>query len=448
MAGKPFPMFCSKPTIHCERISSGPPAPAAFHYEVTGAESAWITETCFDENETELVTQHPLELDESGRASGDFPTTANCDYCVYAENENGIVSCCDDCAIDPVCSISAALAVSDCGSDAVVINWSYDSQGGPPIDQALINGAASVLGNPSADSGSLTTTLASLGINVSGSAFYELELVVSSACGQSRCVANLFINCMDTKSQLRASVDLDELDFQCQFDLPTTDPEYRVYEFGGFSHYVEHYQVHATTAGMSALNGTYFFERDPNNNCLAETDRLIGSVTVHETYTAICTQRPYVHEGEFYWNVITYEGDNSATYDVLLGRGGLKFVRSSFTPSGHAAVFRTYKTAWSSENIPYPWDYHGLPVDYEAVSDPSGFNAFHIGLGQPQLNFAFAAVANCAAPGITNVTWPHRTFPVANVNFGCPADIARCNESNCRVGLQHDLLGTVEWQWI
>jgi hypothetical protein len=220
MAGKPFPLFCSKPTIHCERMASGPPAPATFHYEVTGAESAWITETCFDESDTELVTQHPLQLDESGSASGDFPTTANCDYCVYAENENGIVSCCDDCAVDPVCSISAALAASDCGTDSVVINWSYDSQGGPPIDQALINGAASVLGNPSADSGSLTTTLDSLGIHVSGSAFYELELVVSSACGQSRCVANLFINCMDTKSQLRASVDLRSSIFSASLICP------------------------------------------------------------------------------------------------------------------------------------------------------------------------------------------------------------------------------------
>jgi hypothetical protein len=348
-----------------------------------------------------------------------------------------------------VCSISAALATSACGTDIVVINWSYRAQGGPPIDQALINGAISVLGNPAADSGTLTTTLASLGVNVTSSGSYEFELVVNSVCGQSSCAARMFINCMDTKSQLRASVDLAELNFQCEFNLPTTDPEYRDYVFGGSSDFfVEHYQVHSTTSGMSALNGTYFFERDPANNCLAETDRYIGTVTVNETYTAVCIQSPYFSEGEVYWNVTTYEGDHSATYDAYLGRGGLKFVRTSFTPLAHAAIYRRYKTAWFPGYAPYPWDYHGLPVVYELVSEPYGLFAFHIGLGQPQLVFTFGPVANCAAPGASNITWPHRTFPVANVNFGCPADIARCNESNCRVGLQHDLLGTVEWEWI
>lgn len=347
MPGCPFPMCCSKPTIHCERIAGNLSVPGTFHYEVTGAEAAWITETCFDESDTEVVTVHPLDLDESGSANGDFATTANCDYCVYAENESGIVSCCDECTTDPVCSLSASLAPSDCGTDIVVINWSYSAQGGPPIDQALINGSISVLGNPAANSGTLTTTLASLGVNVTSSGLYQFELVVKSVCGQSSCAASIFINCMDTKSQLRASVDLAELDFDCQFDLPTTDPEYRDYVFGGSSDFfVEHYQVHSTTSGMSALNGTYFFERDPANNCLAETDRYIGTVTVYETYTAVCIQSPYFSEGEVYWNVTTYEGDHSATYDAYLGRGGLKFVRNSFTPLAHAAIYRRYKIAW------------------------------------------------------------------------------------------------------
>lgn len=443
MPGKPFPVCCQKPTISCERLAG------LFHYEITGAVSAWITETCFDENGDPVVTQHQLTLDSSGAASGDFTTTDNCDYCVYAENSSGLVSCCDACEVDPVCSISAALAPSDCGTDMVVINWSYDAQGGPAIDEALINGLVSVLGNPDADSGTLTTSLGSLGISVTTSGAYTFELKVKSLCGQSTSVASLFLNCMDTKSQLRASVDIDDMDFACEYNLPTTDPEYREYIFGGSSDFVvEHYQVHNTTSGMSALNGTYFFERDPANFCLAETDRHIGSVTIDESYTAVCIQSPYVYQGELYWNVITYNGDHSATYDAYLGRFGLKFVRASFTPLAHTAVYRTYRRTYIPGETPYPWDYHGLPLDSEFESEPSGAFSFHMGNGQPQLIFSFGPVAECKAPGSFEVQWQHRTFPVTNVNFGCPADVARCNESNCKVLPFYALLGTVQSEWI
>ena len=77
MPGKPYPLCCQKPTVSCQRVGASGEAPAAFHYDITGAVSAWISETCFDEQGQPIVTQHPLTLSGSGAASGDFPTTDN-----------------------------------------------------------------------------------------------------------------------------------------------------------------------------------------------------------------------------------------------------------------------------------------------------------------------------------------------------------------------------------
>lgn len=290
---------CTPPVITCRKYESV--YGGGFEYSVTGADYAWITETC-----GEVVTIHEVTLVD-GDASGTFPTTEGCTYCIRARDGDCEAACCDVCDT-PTCT----LAVTRNLDGDLVIVYSYNSNSETDLIVSAKVGGIDVFTGffpEFVGSGTLTVPISSLTLEsatYSGVMFHDLVLTVTNDCGKvAKC--RFIVPCCWEMTQTRVSISGLSDTFTETIDSVTRS-------IGSGSQFNNKHSMRVT--GLASLNGTHFLDNSiPQFPFARGADTCDTSLNYVEIGTITVTQK-ITANGRDFFILPARDWDYTLTYEI------------------------------------------------------------------------------------------------------------------------------------